>query len=239
MSVRITSSRLSEIRRIAPDSDLYPQTLQERAEAHALPTVTTLGDVDVLNHRKLALFCSTHCPGSLILQTFDLAQVLRDADITVIGGFHTPMERECLELLLRGKQPIIVCPARGIDSRTRLPANWRVPLSNGRLLLLSPFDPRERRTTAELASKRNRFVAALADEVFVAYAAPGSRTERFARDVANTGKPLLTLNSPDNATLLALGARALRLGDYRPPAGPNALAGPDQSPAAIPLPLFD
>jgi len=33
----------------------------------------------------------------------------------VISGFHTPAEKECLRILLRGAQPIIICPARSIE----------------------------------------------------------------------------------------------------------------------------
>ena len=35
--------------------------------------------------------------------------------MTLPGQCATPMARECLRLLLRGKQPVVVCPARGID----------------------------------------------------------------------------------------------------------------------------
>ena len=69
------------------------------------------------------------CPGDLILQTYDLAQQLRDTGTTVIGGFHTPMERECLTILLRGAQPVIVCPARSIDN-LRLPQAFKQPLAS-------------------------------------------------------------------------------------------------------------
>ena len=30
--------------------------------------------------------------------------------VPMIGGFHTPMEQECLEVLLRGQQPVVICP---------------------------------------------------------------------------------------------------------------------------------
>ena len=50
------------------------------------------------------------------------------------------MERECLRLLLRGNQPVVVCPARGIDNM-RIPRDWRPALDDGRLLVLSPFQP--------------------------------------------------------------------------------------------------
>jgi len=172
-------------------------------------TLTALGNLDILRQKKLALFCSVKCPGNLILQTYDLARALRDEGVTIIGGFHSPMEKECLTLLLRGMQPIIICPARSIE-RMRTPSEWKAPLAEGRLLLLSPFAEKMRRATVDLARKRNELVAALADEVFVAHAAPGSKTEHFCHDVLSWGKPLMTLESDENAGLIARGARPVQ-----------------------------
>lgn len=90
------------------------------------------------------------------------------------------------------------------------PSEWQAPLTEGRLLLLFPFVEKLRRITADLAQKRNKLVAALADAVFVAHAAPGSKTEHFCHDVLSWGKPPLTLESDENAHLLALGARPVR-----------------------------
>jgi len=67
-----------------------------------------------LRAKKQALFCSRKYPGNLILKAYDLARSLRDAGTTVISGFHTPVEKECLRILLRGAQPLIICPARSI-----------------------------------------------------------------------------------------------------------------------------
>ena len=174
----------------------------------------TIGDAKILNANLLALFCSVRCPGDLILRTYDVARALRDAGVPVIGGFHSPMEKECLRLLLRGRQPVVVCPARGLENM-RIPSEWRPPLAEGRLLLLSPFSSSQRRPTADLAALRNDFVAALAHRVFIAHAAPGGKTEAFARKVLDRGKPLLTLESPANGNLLALGARAITPEDVR------------------------
>lgn len=140
------------------------------------------------------------CPGNLILQTYDLARALRDAGMIVVSGFHSPTEKDCLDLLLRGEQPVIACPARSIHSG-RLPTGWRAALTTDRLLVLSPFGPDDRRATAALAQTRNVFVAALATSVFVAYAHPGSKTESFCRDVLASGKPLFTFDAPENAAL--------------------------------------
>jgi predicted Rossmann fold nucleotide-binding protein DprA/Smf involved in DNA uptake len=169
------------------------------------PNTVYIGDLTILQSPKLALFCSTRCPGRLILQTYDLVRALRDAGRVVIGGFHTPMEREALALLLRGTQPVIICPARAIDGM-RLPPAWNPPLAEHRLLLLSPFPPHQRRVTRELAAARNTFVAALADAVLIPHAAPDSTTERLGRDVLTSGKPVFTLDDDANGHLIAAGA---------------------------------
>ena len=113
---------------------------------------------------------------------------MRDRGVTVIGGFHSPMERECLDLLLRGGQPVVICPARTLVGM-RLPPEWKAPLAGGRLLLLSPFAEQDRRITADLARARNDLVAAIADRIFIAYAEPGGKTEAFAKTVRDWGKP--------------------------------------------------
>ena len=169
------------------------------------PQTARLGNPGLLNQPLTALFCSNRCPGDLILKTYDLARAIRDAGVPVIGGFQTPMEKECLRLLLRGSQPVVVCPARGIQ-RMRIPRDWRPALDEGRLLVLSPFPPTVRRPTVKFAAQRNDLVASLATRVFIAHAAPGSRTEAFVRRLAETVKPLLTLESPANANLIAMGA---------------------------------
>ncbi len=175
-----------------------------------LPEVKSKGNLSLLDEPLTALFCSNRCPGDLILKTYDLARAMRDAGVPVIGGFQTPMERECLRLLLRGEQPVVVCPARGIDNM-RIPRNWRPALDDGRLLVLSPSPSTARRPTAALAAQRNDLVADLAQRVFIAHAAPGSKTEAFTRKLADSGKPLLTLDSPANANLVEMGARTVQL----------------------------
>ena len=172
------------------------------------PTTVSKGCLSILEDPLTALFCSNRCPGDLILKTYDLSRAMRDAGVPVIGGFQTPMEKECLRLLLRGTQPVVVCPARGIE-KMRIPRDWRPALDGGRLLVISPFPPTRRRPTVELAAQRNNLVASLARRVFIAHAAPGGKTESFARKVTRSGKLLLTLDSSANANLVALGARVV------------------------------
>lgn len=185
---------------------LYPSALRQYLGDRAPESITALGNLDILKCKTLALFCSIKCPGNLILQTYDLAQNLRQKGVTVISGFHSPMERECLDLLLRGTQPVIVCPARRLTS-TRLPTKWTLAINEGRLLLISPFGENVLRVTSDTASVRNDFVAALADRVFVSYAASGSKTEALCRKVIEWGKPLFTFDNRENDAIINLGAK--------------------------------
>ncbi len=189
---------------------LYPPALPLYLAGEAPARVSALGNLEILGERKLALFCSVTCPGDLILKTYDAARRLRDAGVTVIGGFHSPMEKECLALLLRGRQPIIICPARGLE-KMRLPGELKKPLDEGRLLLLSRFEEKDRRVSARLAIRRNDFVAALADEILVAYAEAGGKTERFCRKALEWRKPLFVFESEGREDSLPAGAEIVNV----------------------------
>ena len=174
-----------------------------------LPQFKTRGNLQLLEESLIAFFCSARCPGDLILKTYDLARSMRDAGVAVISGFQTPMEKECLRLLLRGTPPVVICPAKSIEN-IRIPADWRPALEEELLLILSRFPKHRRRPTAEAAEQRNDLVANLANQVFIAHAALGGRTEAFARKLAAAGKPLLTLDSPANKNLVDMGSRGVR-----------------------------
>ncbi|MCL4486732.1 MAG: DNA-processing protein DprA [Chloroflexi bacterium] len=200
----------------------FPHSLLHFLGPRAPQSISAIGNPHLLKSKSLALFSSVRCPGNLILHTYDLAQALRDSGVAVIAGFHSPMEQECLRLLLRGKQPVILCPARAIDGM-RVPSDLRVPIEEGRLLVLSPFSGKHKRLSSVLAPERNRFVAALADKVLAIHAEPGGKVEQLCREVTGWGKPLYTLADDANANLVALGARAISVGD-----APRLLSrGPD------------
>lgn len=162
-----------------PGDARYPARLGERLGGTAPPQLWALGNLTLLQQRKTALFCSARCPGDAILRACDTARQWRDENRCIISGFHSVVEKECLRILLRGSQPIIICPARSLPKRA--PAEWQKPLADGRLLILSCFKPTDGRVTEQLAARRNELVAALADEVWFAHITPGGQMERLAR----------------------------------------------------------
>lgn len=111
---------------------------------------------------------------------------MRDDGVTVISGFHSPIEEECLRILLRGSQPVIVCPARAIETM-RVPTAIRAAFEAGRVLFLSPFNGQPKRITKESAVRRNEVVAALADDAYIAHVAPGGSTARIAQMLQTWG----------------------------------------------------
>ena len=201
-----------DVVQIEYDDRDYPVGLENK------PSLSAIGSIDVLQHlheSSLALFCSVKCPGSIILKTHDLAQDLRVQGTTVISGFHSPVEQECLRVLLRGKGQIILCPARSITGGMRIPAEYKTPLAAGRLVILSPFGVNDYRVTTKTADVRNQFVAMLASRVFVAYAEPDGKTERFCRGLIAQGKPLYTFESEVTANLREMGAQVQNSSENR------------------------
>lgn len=190
---------------LTPASPEYPDALKQTGD---YPAISVLGNLVCLRPPILALLCSVRYPGDIILQMYDLAGALREQAVVVVSGFHAPLERDCLTWLLHGQQPVILCPARSLD-RMRVPLEWRTPADHGRLVLLSPFGSGERRIAQRQAVARNQFVAALADAMLIAHAAPGGQLLRLAATFAGLEKPLLTPPSPANDPLLVPGARVV------------------------------
>ena len=200
-----------EINKINTNSLDCPSFLKKRIESDVYPKIWAIGNLNVLEQQLLGFFCSAKCPGAIILKTYDLIRDLRNKGVVVISGFHSPIEKDCLDLLIRGKQPIVICPARGIE-KMRIPKSWRVPIEKNRLLILSPFENKHRRPTVALAEHRNRFVEMLASKILVAHASEGGKTIQLCSEAADKGKKVYTFDTQiksktiqyvDNVSLLA------------------------------------
>lgn len=164
---------------IDKQSQLYPNSVIKRLGKEAPKQLWTVGNIELLSHSKTALFCSKKCPGDAILKAMEKAQEWRNQGRCIISGFHSPVEKECLNILLKGNQPIIICLARSIE-KMRIPKEWVKGIERNRILILSPFDPTKNRLTSKQAEERNKLVAALSDEVYFAYTNPGGKAENLA-----------------------------------------------------------
>lgn len=167
--------------------------------------VVAVGANGHLSRNKLGLLCSRQCAADVILKTYDFARLVRNLGLAVVGGFQSPIEKDCLPILLRGSTPLIIVQAHRISTK-HLPATWQKAIDAGRLLLLSPFGEKQKRATTELAVERNRLVATISDEILIPHAAPASKTEALFRDLIASGKRVYTFESPSNGILISSGA---------------------------------
>ena len=198
-----------DIKYINSGESYYPSALKKHLAADAPETINVIGNPDILQNKTLAVFSSIKCPGKIILETYEYVCQLRESDVTVIGGFHSPMEHECLNILLKGKQPVILCPARSIENM-RIKRAFKKPLEEGRFLILSLFSANHNRISSGRADKRNHFASAITDKIVIPYAAPGSKTESLCKEWIKRGKPVFTFNSRYNKNLLDSGVEVIK-----------------------------
>ena len=124
------------IQHITQTDSNFPSQIKTYLKNDTPETIWTRGNLDLLTCSQndtdegalWAIFCSSKCPGEIILKTHDLAQEFKNKGISTIGGFHSPIEKECLRVLLRGSQPIIMSPARSIENM-RIKLEWKKTFS--------------------------------------------------------------------------------------------------------------
>jgi predicted Rossmann fold nucleotide-binding protein DprA/Smf involved in DNA uptake len=187
------------------NSYAYPQALCVMGR-HAPKILSLYGNPAALSQQLIGLLCSRALPEELRERVRDWALAARDLRFAVIGGFLSEPEREVLEILLQGTQPVVVCLARGLKS-THIPSTWRTPIERGRLLLVSPFADDLRHITRATAEYRNRMVAALAQRLVVPHASPGGSVLALAGRAIREGVPVHAFDHPANRPLLRVGAR--------------------------------
>lgn len=183
---------MNKILKIKKNSENFPSRILS-IEGLKLPdSLQSIGNPEILRNNKTALFCSSVCPPGLIIKALDFAGDLRKRGTTVIGGFHSPVEREMLNILLGGKQSVIICPARSLENM-RIKPEYRQPLEKDKLLLLSSFEPGTHRMTSETSFRRNLFVAAIADEIVIVHSSKSGKVEEMLNNISNFANKIIKL----------------------------------------------
>ena len=129
---------------------------------YSLPNYS--GNNELLKRRKVGFLASRKISSLSILPTLDWAtEVSKREDTAIVSGFHSKMERNVLEILLKGQCGIIVVLARGMYSK--LPIQYKETMSQNRLLIISNEKDNVKRVSEQTAHKRNEFVREIADEM--------------------------------------------------------------------------
>lgn len=123
-----------------------------------------LGNEELLNWWKIGFLASRKISSSAILSTLDWAvEISKRADVVVVSGFHSRLEKDVLKFLLQGKCGIIIVLARGMYRK--LPKIYDVAMKENRLLIVSLEKETVIRVSERTAHKRNKYVEKLADKL--------------------------------------------------------------------------
>jgi len=110
---------------------ILPLNIPESRSIH----LQYLGNTDLLQLPKTAFLCSRHISASAVLKCYDWATEQRRQGVCVIGGFHSPLEKDVFQILIKGSQPLVMVLGRAMYKN--LPEIYQTALLQNRLLIVS------------------------------------------------------------------------------------------------------
>lgn len=143
-------------------------------------TPSYLGNMDLLKRDKVAYFCSRNYAPKAVLASYDWATAQRDK--VIISTFHSPLEKDVLEFLLKNKQPVIYVRTKRIYRR--VPERFKEALDENRILFVSLFPDTVERDSVATAYQANRYILSQVSEVVFGSIEKGSNTEKIYK-IAN------------------------------------------------------
>ena len=120
------------------------------------------GNKDLLDRELVAFFASRKATPHDAQLAREWAESICQTDKVVISGFHSPLEKEILNILLENHRPVIIALGRALYKK--VPPHLQSAFDEGRLLFIS-FRGYSRHSWNS-ALQRNWGAAGLADEVY-------------------------------------------------------------------------
>ena len=145
----------------------YPDALVQRLPEAQLPyCLFARGDLALLSEPVLSIQGSVQPSIEAQQAARDLANALRQAGQTLVGGYEQGIDRLALDATRGVGGSTIVLPPSGLDAFQPTLATFEAALSAGQLLVLSPYAP-EQAYTAALGLARSALITALSEAVFL------------------------------------------------------------------------
>ncbi|WP_052100767.1 DNA-processing protein DprA [Porphyromonas gulae] len=127
--------------------------------------IAYLGNQALLKEYKFGFLCSNKIGSRAILSCYDWATAL-PSDSVVVSGFHSPIERDILQILLNTGHRVIVVLARRLYAT--IPPEWQKVIDEERMLIVSTA-PEASRAGRLAAQQRNDYIAQLSDRLVFGY----------------------------------------------------------------------
>jgi predicted Rossmann fold nucleotide-binding protein DprA/Smf involved in DNA uptake len=139
----------------------YPKRLKTRLKEDAPPLLYGCGEIALLEKGGLAVVGSRHVDDELISFTENVGRLAAKAHRTIISGGAKGIDRAAMHGALQVDGDVAGVMADSLE-RAALARDNREPLMEGRLVLISPYDPATGFNVGH-AMQRNKLIYALAD----------------------------------------------------------------------------
>ncbi len=143
----------------------YPKRLKARLKEDAPPLLYGCGDIALLEKGGLAVVGSRHVDDELISFTETVGRLSAEAHRTIVSGGAKGIDRAAMHGALMAGGDVAGVMADSLE-RAALSSDNREPLMEGRLVLISPYDPAAGFNVGH-AMQRNKLIYAVADAALV------------------------------------------------------------------------
>jgi predicted Rossmann fold nucleotide-binding protein DprA/Smf involved in DNA uptake len=143
----------------------YPRRLKVKLREDAPPLLYGCGDIALLEKGGLAVVGSRHVDDELICYTENVGRLSAEARRSIVSGGAKGIDRAAMHGALMAGGDVAGVMADSLE-KAALARDNREPLMEGRLVLVSPYDPAAGFNVGH-AMQRNKLIYALADAALV------------------------------------------------------------------------
>jgi DNA processing protein len=143
----------------------YPRRLKTKLKEDAPPLLYGCGDIALLEKGGLAVVGSRHVDDELISYTENVGRLSAETHRSIVSGGAKGIDRAAMNGALMAGGDVAGVMADSLEKAALVRDN-REPLMEGRLVLVSPYDPAAGFNVGH-AMKRNKLIYALADAALV------------------------------------------------------------------------
>lgn len=128
------------------------------------------GNVDIINkYPVIGVLASGKAPGPVVWESYQFFYALRDAGVTIAGGWHSPLEKGILDALMEGKVNVAFFAAKGLKARG-FQQKFKLLDRTSSGLMISPFpDNVTKINSTEGPRLRNELASALSDVLLIPF----------------------------------------------------------------------
>ena len=131
------------------------------------------GNLDIIKkYPVIGVLASGKAPGPVVWESYQFFYALRDAGVTIAGGWHSPLEKGILDALIEGNVNVAFFAAKGLKARG-FQQKFKLLDRKSRGLMISPFpDNVTKINSTEGPRLRNELLAAISDILLIPYIKP-------------------------------------------------------------------